>query len=214
MILLLLSAPAIAESTLTFAGAALLDLPAAEPLAPTGFGPGGALLIPVRWTPRPGASLRFGLEVGFATGQDRLIWTEAVDGVSYSFYSDDHTAMVGSARLLVGPEVAFLPRRALSPYLGAGAGGGLVMNWHVLGDSEAALEVDQARTSQWVAAAGGHLGLRVGAGGPVALEVEVGYTASFLPQAPLSGVSADLEAVRAPYALDVLRGGLGVTIPL
>lgn len=214
MMPLLLASAASAGSTVTFAGAALLDLPAAEGLAPTRFGPGGALLVPVRWTPRPGASLRFGLEVGAAGGQDRLLWSESVDDVRYTFYSDDHTALVGAARLLVGPEVGFLPKRSVSPYLGAGAGAGLVMNWHVLGDTEAALEVDRARTSQLVAAAGGHVGVRVGAPGAVAFEVEVGYTASFLPQASLAGVSTELEAARAPYALDVLRGGLGVTIPL
>lgn len=218
MLIPLLATAAIAAEPPTWSvgvGAAVsADLPAVEGLATTAFGPGGSLVVPVRWSPAPGAVLRAHLELGAAAGHDRVVWTEDVDGASVGVYSEDHAAGYGAARLLVGPEVSFLPRRRFSPYLGAGVGGGLVTNWHSFEVGSDVLGTSRASTMQAVGAAGVDLGARLGPPGGVAVEFEVGYTVSFLPAASLQEAPAELEASRSPYALDVVRGGLGVSIPL
>ncbi len=217
MILLLVSASEAAEPTtlsLGFGAAASIDLPAVEGLPETAFGPGASVVVPFRWSIKPGASLRVHLEVGAAAGHDRVVWVQEVDGETVGVFSEDHEAGYAAARLLVGPEVALFPRKGVSPYLGVGAGPALVTNWHRFDAASAALQTSTASTLQATGAAGADVGLRLGRPDGVAVEIEVGYTVSFLPAASLQQAPPDLEASRSPYALDVVRGGLGVSIPL
>ena len=185
-----------------------------EGLPSTAFGPGASLVVPFRWSVKPGASVRVHLELGAATGHDRVVWVQEVDGESVGVFSDDQEAGYAAARLLVGPEVALFPRKGVSPYVGVGVGPALVTNWHRFDGASAALQTDSASTLQATGAAGADVGLRLGRPDGVAVDIEVGYTVSFLPAASLQQAPPELEASRSPYALDVVRGGLGVTIPL
>ncbi len=217
MILLLVSAALAADPAKLSAGvaaAASMDLPAVDGLESTHFGPGGTLLIPFRWSVKPGATLRLHLEVGGATGQDRVVWVQEVDGARVGVYAEDQEATYGAARLLFGPEVAAFPRKVVSPYLGVGVGAALVANWDRFGAAAEALQTTTASTLQATTAVGGQGGVRIGKPGSVAVELELGYTVSFLPAASLQQAPSDLEASRSPYALDVVRGGVGVSIPL
>ncbi|MFZ5482531.1 MAG: hypothetical protein ACOZNI_37560 [Myxococcota bacterium] len=205
------------------AAALTRDLPDAS-LASEGarFGFGGGIVVPVRYELAPGASLRATLEATGAQGTDRVEWTARSSGERVLYYSDAHWAMYGATTLALGPELSL--RGRVAPYLGASAGGALVATWHSFwGDSAVLLDPDQNDlddpgnvdpwTLQGVPAAGAHVGVRIGAEDRVALEVEAGYTMAFLPAAPLRKSTPALDASRSAYALDVMRLGLGISLP-
>lgn len=218
--LLLAPAASAAEWRLGVLAGAGRDLPAVSSNDPTRFGFGPAVVAPLRWTGKGGASLRVGLELSGAPGQDVLDWQETSGGETYLFYSDAHPSSYVAARALVGPEFSLLPGRPVTPYMGAGAGGGVVGNFHELSGATAVLADDgaegglQTYTMQATWAAGAWLGVRVGAPGKVALEVEAGYCVSFLPEAPLQQSAAALEATRSAWSLDLARVSGGVSFPL
>lgn len=200
------------------------DLPDAALPEGAVFDPGPALTLPIRRTLSPGADVRATVELWGATGRDTVAWTERVEGQDVRFVSDAHWSLATAARLGVGPEIALLPGRRVGPYVGADAGVAVVGSWHSFGgDTQALLDpaandlddpgnVDPY-TLQAVPAAGATLGMRVGSPGRLAWEIELGYTVAFLPSAPLRKTPPALEASRSAYALDVMRLGLGVSIP-
>lgn len=205
---LVLPAALAAEWSLGLQAGLAKDMSAVAALEdPTAFGAGPALLIPLRWTPRPGASWRFALEGSRAGGTDRVVWTDGDTG----YYSDEDDATYGALRLLTGPELAFVPSSAVTPYLGVGVGGGVVATHHTFDGAVATLG-EAGDTRQTTAAAGTWLGLH--AGRKVALEIEAGYCVSFLPQAPLRDVPEALEASRTAWSLDPVRLSAGVSFPL
>ncbi len=185
----------------------------------TSYAPGGALVVPVRWNVRPGTSLRAALDLNVAGGHDVVTWTES----DAAFQSSDHWSMVSAARIFLGPEVDFRPEASWTPYVGGGVGGGAVWNFHSFGGDTAllldptqnALEDDgniDPYTVSWVPAVEVHGGFRVGK--RVALEVEVGYAASYIPAAPLRKSQPELGARRTAYALDLARVAVGISAPL
>lgn len=197
--------------------AAARDLPAAEGLPAGTLGTGGALVVPIRWSPRPGATLRIDVGLDVAIGSDRVEWTP--EGEDAPVYSDDHWALVTSGRLLAGPEWTFAPNASRTPYLAMGGGVAGVMHFHTFsGDTEAlgeGLAGELAPYSlQAVPAAGAALGMRFGRPGRLAVELEAGYSAAFLPAARLQRAPPSLGAIRSAYALDVVRLGIGVALPL
>lgn len=193
------------------------DLPAAESLPAGALGAGGGVRMPVRWSPRPGAALRVELAVDLAPGSDRVEWSP--EGQGAVVYSDRHWTFVAGAWGLAGPEWTLVPRAPQSPYLAAGGGLAGVAHFHVFEGTSAELGEGLAGeiapyTFQVVPAAGAALGMRFGRSEALAFEVEVGYSAAFLPAARLQRAPASLEASRSAYALDVVRLGVGVTLPL
>lgn len=183
----------------------------------TSFRAGPVMTIPLTWQPRPGVGLRIGVELATAAGHDTVDWTGMDGDAPQAYYSDQHAARYTAERLLVGPEFALLPSALVSPYLGAGVGGGAVQTWHTFeGDTAALVETegDHPSTMQAALAAAGWLGARIGHADGVALEVEAGYCVSFLPEAPLHGAPAALDATRTAWALDLGRLGVGLTFPL
>jgi hypothetical protein len=199
------------------------DLPDAS-LASGGarFDVGAGVVVPVRYALAPGADVRATLELSGASGADRVEWVEPGAGGPVTWYSDAHWALYTAATLSAGPEFALGGR--VAPYLGAEAGAALVGTWHSFwGDTAPLLDPERndlddpdnidPYTLQAVPAAGAHLGLRVGVPERLALEVELGYTVAFLPAAPLRKSTPALDASRSAYALDVLRLGLGISLP-
>lgn len=188
------------------------------------FDPGPALTLPVRRALSPGADVRATVDLWGATGRDTVAWTERVGGESLRFVSDAHWTLATVARLGVGPEIVLLPARRVGPYVAADAGVAVVGSWHSFGgDTQALLDpaandLDDPQnvdpyTIQAVPTAGALVGIRVGSPGKLAWEIELGYTVAFLPSAPLRKTPPALEASRSAYALDVMRLGLGVSIP-
>lgn len=218
MLLVALSAAALANDWLVGAQvAAGQDLPASEALPSGALGTGGALVVPIRWSPRPGATLRIDVGIDVAVGSDRVEWTP--EGEDTPVYSQDHWTLVTSGRLLAGPEWTFAPNATRTPYLAMGGGVAGVMHFHTFsGDTEAlgeGLAGELAPYSlQAVPTAGAALGLRFGRPGRLAVELEGGYTAAFLPVARLQRAPPALGAIRSAYALDVVRLGIGVALPL
>ncbi len=220
LLLLALAAPqALAQEARYAAGVQLAvakDLPdRVERTEGTEFRIGPGLVIPGRLVLMDGLlRLRAGLEIYRAEGSDRLSWEEE----ETSFYKQDQPARLGSTRLLIGPEVRVPtgPGSPVHPYLGVGLGPGRVRVSHTLGgvDAELLSAADEpvARSRQWVLAASAHGGLAVDLG-PVAAELEAGYTVSFVPEAPLSNTISALQVRREAYGLDVFRLGLGLSVP-
>lgn len=192
------------------------DLPdRVERTESTGFLIGPSVVIPGRFVLMDGLlRLRAGLELHTAEGSDRLSWDEQ----GTSFYKLEQPARVWSTHLLLGPEVRAPTGEGspVHPYLGAGVGPGRVRTSHTLTDDDADLLASPddpvARTRQWVLAASAHGGLAVDIG-PVAAELEAGYTVSFVSEAPLSNTDEALQAKREAYGLDVFRLGLGFSVP-
>lgn len=185
------------------------------------YAPGGAVAVPLRHTIRPGADIRVALDLAMAGGHDSVSWREN----DVAFESADHWSMVMAGRIFVGPELAFTPGRPMTPYLGAGIGAGVVANFHSFGDDTSLLLDPEQNalddpmnvdpwTLSFVPAAEVHGGLRFAVSERVAVEVDLGYTASYIPAAPLRKSPPELDARRAAYALDLARVGVGVTVPL
>lgn len=180
---------------------------------------GGGLLVPLRWSPRPGAALRVSLDLEALGGHDTVVW----DTPSATYASTDHWSMAGVALLDVGGELEFVPSAVVTPYLGAGLAAGLVANFHSFGgDTEELLDPTQndldnpsnvdPYTVAGVPGATAWFGLRVGRS--VALDLEAGYTVAFVPAEALQKSPEQLGAQRSAYALDVLRIGVGIAVPL
>lgn len=189
-----------------------VDVPGTHDGAAGGPGPGFA--IPLRIRLGRGADLRASLG-GFAlVGHDRVEWTEQ----DVAWFSDEHRALVVAGELVVGPEFGFAPEAAINPYLGVAGGLQLVAGWHRFTGGTASLRDGGTPTAldsvQVVPALGGDVGVRLGAPARVAVEVEAGYTVSFLPEVPLGEVPTALGASRTAFALDRVRLGLGVSFPL
>lgn len=201
-------------------GAVATDLPDstfADPSARFSFG--GGLIVPVRWSPRPGASVRMTVTALGAGGHDTVAWVE--DGVAYE--SRDHWSLVSVGQVTLGGEFEVAPSAVVTPLLGAGLGAGVVGNFHSFGgDTQALLdpaqnELDNPQnidpyTVGAVPAAEAWAGLRVGR--TVAFAVEAGYTLSLVPAEQLQKTPAELGARRSAYALDLLRVAVGLSVPL
>jgi len=170
-----------------------------------------------------GVALRLALESEFSNGTDRLNWSEG----GWRFYDADQPVRVWSNRLLLGPEVQVpVPGDPpLTPYLGASAGGGRLRATQALeGEAASMAQAGAANTRQWIAAAGAHGGLRYSIPGSTStsstgsarllVELEVGYTTSFIAPAPLQAADASYEPHRAGFGWNPLRVGLGLSLPL
>ena len=196
---------------------------AVEPLSGSSAGPGGALRVPLRIGLGQGAWLRTSLHAGISRGQDRVEWSQ-YDG-AVTFYSDEHWTLVQSTALLVGPQVDLTQGDGARPYLGAQVGGALVHGFHSF-HGDAAVLLDPA---QGDVTSGSHIdpytrqlapvvdlfgGVRLMAGSPVAIEVEAGYSLSFLDQVALQKSRPELGAIRTAYGLDAVRVGLAAAFSL
>lgn len=187
------------------------DLPGATDGATAGAGIG--LAVPLRWTLGPAAYLRVQAEVFAHRGSDRVEWRE----VGVNWYSDAHTAMFAGGGISLGPEFDFAPARVINPYVSVLGGAAVVGNWHRFEGGTASLHADDAPrldALQLAPTVGGHFGARIGKPSGVAVEVEAGYTVSFLPEAPLGEVPAAFGASRTALTLDRARLALGVSAPL
>ena len=219
---LLLTGAALAGPwTLGVGGGVVKDLPdriSAEETA--GFDLGPSLVGHARYALVDQlVDLRLSLELATGSGWDRLSWTEG----SARFYDDDHWAMYTAGRVLLGPEVIVptSPDPVVSPFFGVGVGPGWIGTFHSFTAATADL-MDPAEndlddklnrdphTSQWVAVAGTHVGVRFGRRPGMAVEVEAGYTVSHVGAAPLQKTLESYEAAREPWTLNTFRLGLGV----
>lgn len=201
-------------------GAVATDLPDTSFDDPSArYALGGGLIVPVRWSPRPGAAVRVTVTALGAGGHDTVAWVE--DGVALE--SRDHWSMLSVGQITVGGEFEFAPSALVTPLVGAGLGGGVVANFHSFGgDTQALLDPSQNEldnpqnvdpyTLGAVPAAEAWAGLRVGR--TVAFAVEAGYTLSFVPAETLQKTPAELGARRSAYALDLLRVAVGLSVPL
>lgn len=221
MLLLLTTLAAASDWSVGLQLGAARDLPADPSLDGAAFETGPALSVPVRWSPRPGASLRLGFDGHLGTGADRVVWTETDDeGFSDTWYSDAHWTLLTTLRATAGPEFQLLPAKRFTPYLGVGGGGAVVTHFHdFTGDPDVLLGSARAGglqpyTVQVVPAASAQVGLRFGRPARLAVELEGSYGASFVPAAGLYGAPSTLGATRSAYALDVARVGLGLSFPL
>ena len=196
-----------------------VDLPGTHDGTAVGAGPG--LYLPLRIRLAEGADLRVTL-AGFGLfGHDRVEWNEQ----TVDWYSDTHRSVYSAGTATVGGEFGFAPQRAVDPYLGVGAGLGVVGGWHTFSGGTASLRTGSAATQrdslQCVPTLGGDVGIRLNlapkaqpGGIGVAVEVEAGYSVSFLPEAPLGEVPTAFGASRTAFALDRARMGFGVSFPL
>ncbi len=220
----LASGPARAEVTLGIAADFTADpSDVVEPTSDTRLGAGGGLRIPLRFGLGEGAWLEASLRSGLSRGQDRVEWTQYDGTVRY--YSDDHWTLVNSTALLLGPVVDVGRNDALRPFIGARVGAALVTCWHSFHDDAAILlDPDQGDvtsgshidpyTQQLAPLADLSVGLRMPSLAPFAIELEAGYTVSFLSEAPLKKARPELGAVRSAAGLNALRIGVGAAFTL
>jgi hypothetical protein len=213
-----------AELALAVGADATLDpADAVEPLSDSAAGVGGSLRVPLRIGLGEGAWLRASLHAGLSRGRDRIEWSQYDGAVRY--YSDDHWTLVQSTALLVGPQVDIGRGRGARPYLGAQVGGALVTGFHSF-HGDAAVLLDPA---QGDVTSGSHIdpytrqlapmadlfgGVRLMPSSPVAIEVEAGYSLSFLDQVALQKSRPELGAIRTAYGLDAVRVGLAAAFSL
>lgn len=224
-LLMLQAGPAQAADLALAVGADLLADPsdAVDGLSDSKAGMGGGLRVPVRIGLGQGAWLRASLHTTLSRGQDRVEWSQYDGAVRY--YSDDHWTLVNSTALLVGPQADLGRSDAVRPYLGAQVGGALVTNWHSFsGDSAVLLDPDQGDVTS-----GSHIdpftrqlapmvdlfaGARLMPSSPVAIEVEAGYSVSFLDQVALQKSRPELGAIRTAYGLNAVRVGVAAAFSL
>jgi hypothetical protein len=196
------------------------------------LGAGPAVVFTARAAVRPprfaapdplgGVDLRLAWESESSSGTNRVNWTES----GWRFYDDAQPVRIWSNRLLLGPEVRIpVPGDPpLQPYVGASAGGGRLRATQSL-TGEAAVLADSsaegaASTRQWIAAAGAHGGLRYSVpetrtgSDRLLVELEVGYTVSFIAPAPLQEADVSFDPHRAGFGWNPLRVGLGLSLPL
>lgn len=194
-----------------------------EDLSGSKTGLGAALRAPFQLGLGHGAALRLTLASSLSRGQDRVEWQQ-YDG-AVTFYSDDHWTLVNNTSLTLGPTVDLGGWEGPMPYLGAGVGFGLVTHHHSFsGDSAVLLDPDQGDLSS-----GTHIdpytrqlapqaellgGVRIPASSGFAIEVEAGYTVSFLAEAALTKARPELDATRVAHGLDAMRIGLAAAFPL
>lgn len=194
-----------------------------EPTSGTTLGSGAGLRVPLRLVLGEGAWLEAVLHSRLSLGQDRVEWTQYEGSVTY--YSDDHFTLVNSSALLLGPVVALGRGPAVQGTLGARAGAGLFTFWHSF-HGDAAVLLDPAQgdvtstshvdpwTQQLAPVADLSAGLRLGAVAPFAIELEAGYTVSFISEATLKKARPELQAVRTAAGLNGLRFGVGAVFSL
>jgi len=186
-------------------------------------GTGTGLRVPLRVGLGGAASLRATLQSSLTRGQDRVEWSEQDGAVRY--YSDEHWTLVNDSALLLGPELELGQSSKLRPYLAAQVGAGLVTNWHSFHDASAVLlDPNQGDPSQgsyidpWTRQLAPMTdlcaGLRLAPTRPVAIEVEAGYTISFLDEVALHKARPELGAIRTAYGLNAIRLGLAATFTL
>lgn len=194
-----------------------------DPVSDTRLGTGGGLRVPLRVGIGESAWLEVAVRSSLSAGQDRVEWTQYEGTVRY--YSDTHWTLVNSTALMVGPVVDLTHKPAVQPFLGARAGAGMVTFWHSFhGDTAILLDPDQGDvtssshidpyTRQFAPFADLSAGLRMGRVAPFAIELEAGYTVSFLAEAPLKKARPELAAVRTAAGLNALRIGVSTTFPL
>lgn len=221
--LLLGGAPARAEVELGLGLDFATDGPASATSTDARTGPGGGLRVPLRLGLGEGAWLEVALHGHLGRGQDRVEWTQYDGAVRY--YSDDHWTLVQRTALLVGPVVDLGRSERLQGKLGARAGAAAVAFWHSFhGDAAVLLDPTLGETDhdgaidpyslQAAPVADLSAGLRVGAAAPFAIELEAGYTVSFLSEAALEKARPELQAVRTATGLDAFRFGVGAIFPL
>ncbi len=194
-----------------------------DPVSDTRLGTGGQLRLPVRVGLGEAAWLEIALRTSLSSGQDRVEWTQYDGAVTY--YSDTHWTLVNNTALLVGPVVDLTHKPALQPFLGARVGAGLVTCWHSFHD-DAAVLLDPSQgdvtsssyidpyTQQLAPLGDLSAGLRFGSIAPFAIELEAGYTVSFLAEAPLKKSRPELAAVRTAAGLNALRIGVTASFSL
>lgn len=192
------------------------DLAGSNDGTAAGFGPG--LMVPVRIRVAEGADLRLSLGVFGLVGHDRVEWTEQ----TVDWYSDAHPSIYGVGEGTAGIEFGFAPASAVNPWLGVQAGARAVAGWHTFSGGAASLRDGEKATLrdtiQMAPVVGGAVGVRLqspnaGVRG-VAVEVEAGYSVSFLPEVPLGEVPTAFGASRTAFTLDRVRLGFGVSFPL
>lgn len=218
-------APALAADVALSLGADFVADPSdrVDDLSASKAGVGGGLRLPLRIGLGHGAWLRTSLHSSLSRGSDRVEWSQYDGTVRY--YSDDHWTLVQSTALMVGPQVDLGRSDAARPYLGAQGGGALVTNFHSFEEgSLVLLDPDQGDVTS-----GNHIdpytrqlapivdlfgGVRLMASSPVAIEVEAGYTVSFLDQAALQKSRPELGAIRTAYGLNPIRVGVAAAFSL
>ncbi|NOY26198.1 MAG: hypothetical protein GXP62_10035 [Oligoflexia bacterium] len=223
--LLLAAHPALAADLALGLGADFVSDPSdrVEPLSDSRAGLGGQLRVPFRVGLGHGAWLRASLHSSLSRGQDRVEWTQS--GGTATFYSDDHLTLVNSTALMVGPQVDIGHSDTVRPYLGGQLGAALVTDWHSFhGDAAVLLDPSQGDvtsgayldpfTRQLAPMVDVFAGARFLPSSPVAIEVEAGYTLSFLDQAALKKSRPELDAVRMAYGLNAIRVGLAAVFSL
>lgn len=194
-----------------------------EPLSDSRAGFGGALRAPLRIELGQEAALRVALASSLSRGHDRVEWQQYEGAVT--FYSDDHWTLVNNTSLTVGPTVDIGRWEGPKPYVGAGVGAALVTHHHSFsGDAAVLLDPEQGDLSR-----GTHIdpytrqvaplaellaGVRIPTSGAFAIEVEAGYTVSFLAEAALKKARPELDATRVAHGLDAMRIGLAAAFPL
>lgn len=193
-----------------------VDLAGSTDGTDAGFGPG--LVVPARIRVAQGVDVRLSLGTFGLLGHDRVEWTE--QGVEW--YSDGHRSIYGVGEGTAGLEFGFAPVSAVNPWLGVQAGARAVAGWHTFGGGTASLREGEKATLrdtiQMAPVIGAAVGVRLKSPntGPrgVAVEVEAGYSVSFLPEVPLGEVPTAFGASRTAFALDRARLGFGVSFPL
>ena len=183
------------------------------------FGPGPGVQVPVWVELAPWALLRATVRGDLGVGSDRVSWKREIDGEPVRFYDDEQFAMFVAGGLTLGPEVVFPMNGAVTPYLGAEAGGAWVGTYHSFGGPTALLiALDQndlqdagnvdPYTSQLTVLTEVHIGL--GLGTDDRYWAELGYSAAWLGASDLRKSPPALAARRAPWGWNAIRLGVGV----
>lgn len=224
----LLVAPAQAGVSVGAGVSLSADLPDSDALDPSGegytsFGLGPSLMIPVRLELSPAARLRLTARADYASGSDRVTWTEG----DTSFYDiDGHSAFLVAGALTLGPELVIPGDLPVNPYLSAGAGLAWVGTYHSFSDPVVVDIMDpelndltdsgnvDPYTAQPCFIADLGLGAERELSEGLALWVEVGYSVAFVDKRPLVKTIPQYQAMRSAYGWNALRGGIGVAFRL
>ncbi len=228
LLLSIFTAPAHAGVSVGAGVALSADLADSAALDPTGegytsFGVGPSLQIPIRLELTPMARLRLTARADYASGSDRVTWTE---GGTHFYDIDGHEAFLAAGALTLGPELVVPGDLPVTPYLSAGAGMAWVGTYHSFTDP-ALVDIIQPDASDlsgsgsldpytaqpcFIADLG--LGVERDLSEGLALWVEVGYSVAFVDKRPLVKTIPQYQAMRSAYGWNALRGGIGVAFRL
>ena len=179
----------------------------------------------------PAAELRGVIDANFGAASLRIsLVTAAGPGHDTVYFFDDtwqvskeHWALLAATSFLLGPSARFPAQGSLQGVVSASAGLMALGTFHDFGAGTQVL-LDPAQnqldnpdnidpyTLQAVPAFDLAAGIRVGK--PVALTIDLGYTAAHVPAAGLEGAPSEAGAGRTALALDAIRLAVGVTVPL